>query len=283
MNIAQYSMERKTSSWLLLIVLLVGGIVSLLQLGRLEDPKFTIKQAMVITAYPGSSAQQVEEEVTYPLENAIQSLSYVDNIRSISKPGLSQITVEMKSTYRADDLEQIWDELRRKINDSARNLPPGTQQPIIRDDFADVYGVLLAITGDGYDYQDIEYYADFLRRELVLVEGVGKVIASGEQQEQVIVEVSRSKLSNVGIPTSRIANLLTTQNTVADAGRVTVDEERFRIATTGEFESVEELANLVISNPGAEQRIYLRDVAQIYRDTKEIVILYASMDSPQFG
>ncbi|OIM99350.1 multidrug transporter AcrB [Idiomarina sp. MD25a] len=270
MNIAQYSMERKTSSWLLLIVLLVGGIVSLLQLGRLEDPKFTIKQAMVITAYPGSSAQQVEEEVTYPLENAIQSLSYVDNIRSISKPGLSQITVEMKSTYRADDLEQIWDELRRKINDSARNLPPGTQQPIIRDDFADVYGVLLAITGEGYDYQDIEYYADFLRRELVLVEGVGKVIASGEQQEEVIVEVSRSKLSNMGIPTSRIANLLTTQNTVADAGRVTVDEERFRIATTGEFESVEELANLVISNPGAQQRIYLRDVAQIYRDTKEI-------------
>ena len=125
MNIAQYSMERKTSSWLLLLILLIGGLVSLTQLGRLEDPKFTIKQAMVITQYPGASAQQVEEEVSYPLENAIQELSYVDHVRSISKPGLSQITVEMKSIYRADDLEQIWDELRRKVNDAARALPPG--------------------------------------------------------------------------------------------------------------------------------------------------------------
>ncbi|AVJ55165.1 MFS transporter [Idiomarina sp. OT37-5b] len=270
MNIAQYSMERKTSSWLLLLILLIGGIVSLTQLGRLEDPKFTIKQAMVITQYPGASAQQVEEEVSYPLENAIQELSYVDHVRSISKPGLSQITVEMKSIYRADDLEQIWDELRRKVGDASRRLPPGTQQPMVRDDFADVYGVLLAITGEGYSYHDIEHYADFLRRELVLVEGVGKVVATGEQQEQVVVEVSRAKLSNVGIPPARIANLLTTQNTVADAGRVTIEDEAFRIATSGEFESVEELANLVISNPGADERIYLRDVAAIYRTVEEI-------------
>ena len=270
MNIAQYSMERKTSSWLLLLILLIGGIVSLNQLSRLEDPKFTIKQAMVITQYPGASAQQVEEEVSYPLENAIQELSYVDHVRSISKPGLSQITVEMKSTYRADDLEQIWDELRRKVSDASRRLPPGTNEPMVRDDFADVYGVLLAITGEGYSYQDIEHYADFLRRELVLVDGVGKVVATGEQQEQVVVEVSRAKLSNVGIAPARIANLLTTQNTVADAGRVTIADEAFRIATSGEFESVEELASLVISNPGAEQRIYLRDVAEIYRTVEEI-------------
>ena len=111
MDIARYSMTRKTTSWMFLLLLLVGGIVALTQLGRLEDPEFTIKQAMVITPYSGASAQQVEEEVTYRLENAIQELSYVDNIRSISKPGLSQITVEMKSIYRADDLEQIWDEL----------------------------------------------------------------------------------------------------------------------------------------------------------------------------
>lgn len=286
MNIAQYSMERKTSSWLLLLILLIGGLVSLTQLGRLEDPKFTIKQAMVVTSYDGASAQQVEEEVTYPLENAIQELSYVDNVRSISKPGLSQITVEMKSIYRADDLEQIWDELRRKVGDASGRLPPGTGQPIVRDDFADVYGVLLAITGDGYSSQDIEHYADFLRRELVLIEGVGKVVATGEQQQQVVVEVSRARLSNVGIPPSRIANLLTTQNTVADAGRVTVDREAFRIATSGEFDSVDELANLVISNAGAEQRIYLRDVAEVYRTAEEIpqqVVRFNSLPSVWLG
>lgn len=127
----------------------------------LEDPKFTIKQAMVITPYPGASAQQVEEEVTYKLENAIQELSYVDHVKSISKPGLSQITVEMKSIYREEHLHQIWDELRRKINDTKGQLPPGTSEPIIRDDFADVYGVMMAITGPDYSYKDIEHYADF--------------------------------------------------------------------------------------------------------------------------
>ena len=270
MNIAKYSMERKTTSWMFFLVLLIGGLVALTQLGRLEDPKFTIKQAMVITPYSGASAQQVEEEVTYKLENAIQELSYVDHVRSISKPGLSQITVEMKSTYRAEHLRQIWDELRRKINDAKTQLPPGTGEPIVRDDFADVYGVMMAITGPDYSYKDIEHYADFLRRELVLIDGVGKVTLAGEQQEQVVVEVSRSRLANVGIPPSRIANLLQTQNAVANAGRVTVDQEALRIATSGEFANVEDMAKLVISNPGANERIYLSDVATIYRETKDI-------------
>ncbi|MDV6316039.1 efflux RND transporter permease subunit [Idiomarina sp. HP20-50] len=270
MNIAQYSMERKTTSWLLFLILLIGGIVALTQLGRLEDPKFTIKQAMVITPYPGASALQVEEEVTYRLENAIQELGYVDHVTSISKPGLSQITIEMKSIYRADDLHQIWDELRRKINDVKTQLPPGTGEPIVRDDFADVYGVLMAITGEDYSYKDLERYADFLRRELVLVDGVGKVTLSGEQQEQVIVEVSRSRMANVGISPSRIAGLLQTQNAVANAGRVTVDQEALRIATGGEFANVEEMGKLVISKPGARERIYLRDVATIYRETSDI-------------
>ncbi|MCK7459057.1 efflux RND transporter permease subunit [Idiomarina aminovorans] len=270
MNIAQYSMERKTTSWMFFLILLIGGLVALSQLGRLEDPKFTIKQAMVITPYAGASALQVEEEVTYRLENAIQELSYVDNVKSISKPGLSQITVEMKSTYRSEHLHQIWDELRRKINDTKPQLPPGTSEPIIRDDFADVYGVMMAITGPDYSYKDIEHYADFLRRELVLVDGVGKVTLAGEQQEQVVVEVSRSRLANVGMAPGRIAQLLQTQNAIANAGRVTVEQEALRIATSGEFATVEDMAKLVISNPGANQRIYLSDVATIYRETKDI-------------
>lgn len=270
MDIARYSIKRSTSSWLFLLILLVGGVIALQQLGRLEDPEFTLKKAMVITAYPGASAQQVEEEVTYPLENAIQELSYVDYITSISKPGLSQITVEMKSTYRKDDLAQIWDELRRKINDHKAELPPGTGEPMVRDDFADVYGVLLAITGDGYSYQDIRDYTEFLRRELVLVDGIGKVTMAGKQQEQVMVEVSRAKLANFGIPPQRITELLQTQNIVSDAGRVKIGDESLRIATSGEFTTVQQLADLIISNPGADERIRLRDVATIYRDYEEI-------------
>ncbi|RUO62510.1 efflux RND transporter permease subunit [Pseudidiomarina insulisalsae] len=270
MDIARYSIRRSTSSWMLLILLLVGGVLALTNIGRLEDPEFTLKKAMVITAYPGSTAQQVEEEVTYRIENALQELGNIDHISSISKPGLSQITIDMKTTLRAHEMPQIWDELRRKVNDVTRQLPPGVQQPMVRDDFADVYGIMLAVTGQGYSYEDIENYTDFLRRELVLVEGVGKVTVAGEQQEQVIVEISRSKLANVGIPPQQVINLLQTQNLVSDAGRVLSGEERIRLHTTGEFAAVTDLANLMISNPGADERILLRDVASVRRDYEEI-------------
>ncbi|MFC0445819.1 efflux RND transporter permease subunit [Pseudidiomarina halophila] len=270
MDIARYSIRRSTTSWLLLILLFVGGVLALTNIGRLEDPEFTLKRAMVITAYPGASAQQVEEEVTYRLENAIQELGNIDHISSISQPGLSQITIDMKTTLRADDMPQIWDELRRKVNDVTRRLPPGAQQPMVRDDFADVYGIMLAVTGSGYSYEDIKDYTDFLRRELVLVEGVGKVLVDGEQQEQVFVEISRSKLANVNIPPQQVVNLLQTQNVVSDAGRVLSGDERIRLHTTGEFDKVEDLANLMISNPGADERILLRDVATVTRDYREV-------------
>ncbi|RZQ56184.1 MFS transporter [Pseudidiomarina tainanensis] len=282
MNIARFSMKRSTTSWMLLLILLLGGLVALQNIGRLEDPEFTLKQAMVITQYPGATAQQVEEEVTYRLENAIQELSYVDHITSVSQPGLSQITIEMHSTLRKHQMPQVWDELRRKVNDSRKTLPPGSGEPMVKDDFADVYGMTFAISGDGYSYQDIADYTDYLRRELVLVKGVGKVMVAGKQNEQVIVEVSREKLANFGIPPQQLVNLLQTQNAVSDAGRVQVGQERIRLQTSGEFNSVDELANLMISNPGADERILLRDVATVTREYQEIpthLVRYNGRDS----
>ncbi|PHR64792.1 MAG: MFS transporter [Idiomarina sp.] len=282
MNIARFSMKRSTTSWMLLLILFLGGLVALQNIGRLEDPEFTLKQAMVITEYPGATAQQVEEEVTYRLENAIQELSDVDHITSVSQPGLSQIIIEMHSTLRKHQMPQVWDELRRKVNDSRKTLPPGSGEPMVKDDFADVYGMTFAISGDGYSYQDIADYTDYLRRELVLVKGVGKVMVAGKQNEQVIVEVSREKLANFGIPPQQLVNLLQTQNAVSDAGRVQVGQERIRLQTSGEFDSVDELANLMISNPGAEERILLRDVATVTRDYQEIpthLVRYNGRDS----
>lgn len=239
-------------------------------LGRLEDPQFTLKQALIITSYPGASPLQVEEEVSYPIENAIQQLPYVDHVTSISTNGTSQIMVEMKGIYRAKELKQIWDELRRKVNDLTPQLPPGVQTPVVNDDFGDVYGMLYAITGDGYSDEEIRDYVDFLRRELVLVDGVGKVSVSGRQQEQVIVEISRSRLAALGIPPSQIASLLQTQNVVSNAGALRVGPDRIRIHPTGEFQSVQELEQLIISNPAAKELIYLGDVARVYKDIQEV-------------
>ncbi|WP_105254637.1 efflux RND transporter permease subunit [Pseudoalteromonas sp. T1lg75] len=270
MNLVALAIERKVISWMFALFLLLGGVFSYLSLGQLEDPEFTLKKAMVITAYPGASPRQVEEEVTYPIENAIQELPYVDYVTSISSNGKSQITVEMKSTYRKEDLKQIWDELRRKINDLSSSMPPGVYPSKVIDDFGDVYGVTLALTGDGYSYDELKDYVDFLKRELVLVEGVGKVTVAGEQQSQVIVEISTHKLAQLGLSPNHIFSLLQAQNTVSNAGRVMVDGESIRLHPTGEFDDVAELEHLLISSPGASELIYLGDVARVYREYAEV-------------
>jgi multidrug efflux pump subunit AcrB len=270
MDIAKTSINHSVVAWMFALILFVGGILSYFDLGQLEDPEFTIKEAMVITSYPGASPEQVEEEVTYPIENALQQLPYIDFIESISSPGMSQITVKMKNNYRKEELRQIWDEVRRKINDLAVRLPTGVMPPHVMDDFGDVYGILLSITGEDYAFGELKDYVDSIRRELVLVDGVGKVKIAGDQKEQVIVEISRSKLVTLGISPFRIIQLLESQNTVSNAGRIKVEQENIRFHSTGEFQQVSELETLIISSAGSSKLIYLGDVAKVTREYAEI-------------
>ena len=264
-GIAAYFIRNRVISWMISLIFLIGGFSAFFGLGRLEDPAFTIKDAMVVTSYPGATPQQVEEEVTYPLEKAIQQLTYVDEVNSISSRGLSQITVTMKNNYGPDDLPQIWDELRRKVNDLKGSLPPGVNEPSVVDDFGDVYGILLAVTGDGYSYKELLDYVDYLRRELELVDGVSKVSVSGQQQEQVFIEISMKKLSSLGLSPNTVFNLLSTQNVVSDAGAIRIGDEYIRIQPTGEFQSVDELGDLLLTESGAQGLIFLKDVAEIKR------------------
>ncbi|KKO45224.1 multidrug transporter AcrB [Arsukibacterium ikkense] len=270
MDLARYFIRYRTSSWLFAAILLFGGIVSYTGLGRLEDPQFTLKQALIITQYPGASPTQVEEEVSFILESAIQQLPYVYHVSSVSTAGLSQLMVEMKDTYRAKELKQIWDELRHKVNDLQAQLPPGVKTPQVKDDFGDVYGILFALTGEGYSDDELRDYVDFLRRELVLVPSVGKVAVGGTQQEQVIVEISRPRLTALGIAPQTLSALLQSQNMVANAGSIRVGPDRLRIYPTGEFQAVSELENLIISSPDSKELIYLGDVARVYRENAEV-------------
>jgi len=269
-GIAAYFIRNRVISWMVSLIFLIGGVAAFFGLGRLEDPAFTIKDAMVVTSYPGATPQQVEEEVTYPIEKAIQQLTYVDEVNSISSRGLSQITVTMKNNYGPDDLPQIWDELRRKVNDLKGTLPPGVNDPSVIDDFGDVYGILLAVTGDGYSYKELLDYVDYLRRELELVDGVSKVSVSGQQQEQVFIEISMKKLSSLGLSPTTVFNLLSTQNVVSDAGAIRIGDEYIRIQPTGEFQSVDELGDLLITESGAQGLIFLKDVAEIKRGYVEV-------------
>jgi len=167
MNIAEYAIRKKTVTLVLTFLLVGGGFLSYEKLGRLEDPEFTIKDALIITNYPGALPTEVEEEVTDILETAFQQIAQLDRVTSISKAGQSIITVTMKDKYDKHTLPQIWDELRRKVNDVQAQLPPGTQPSFVYDDFGDVYGIFFAVTGEGFSYKELKDYVDFLKRELL--------------------------------------------------------------------------------------------------------------------
>ena len=270
MNIGEYSVRTPVVGWLLILILVVGGLWSFQQLGKLEDPAFTIKLAKVITAYPGASAEQVRDEVAYHLEEAIQRMDQVKEIKmSLARPGLSDIQIEFRDRYRADDFPNIYDELRRRLADVRAKLPPGAQDPIIIDDFGDVYGVYLALTGSDYSWRDLWDTADQLKRELLRVPGVRKITIDGEQQEQVLIELSRQRLGELGISLEYIASVLRSQNQLVNAGRVQVGDFNLRIVPSGELTSVTELGDVLLASTD-NRLIYLRDIASIRRVYEEM-------------
>ena len=270
MNLGEFSVKTPVIGWLLVIILLGGGISGFQAMGKLEDPAYTIKKAKIITYYPGASAQTVQDEVTYHIEDAIQRMPQLKRIKmSISRPGMSDIEIDFKDHFTTKDFPAIYDELRRKIADMRHLLPPGAQAPAIIDDFADVYGIYVAISGSGYTYRDLKDVADDLKKQLVLVPGVRKIEIGGVQEEVVYLEISRTRLGELGISLDHIRNILESQNAVTDAGNVRVGDDYVRIEPTGEFESVSQIGDLLISSDDKKQ-VYLRDIATIKREYREV-------------
>ncbi|RLQ23295.1 efflux RND transporter permease subunit [Seongchinamella sediminis] len=265
MNIGEYSVRNPVVSWLLVVIMVGGGLLAYDSIGKLEDPPFTIKMAKIITPYPGATAQEVQDELTYHLEDAIQLMPQIKRIKmSVSRPGLSDILIEFKDEYQAEDLPDIFDELRRKIADVKSSLPPGAKDPIVLDDFGDVYGIYLVLYGDGYTWRDLYDTADAIKKQLVLVDGVRKVVIDGEQREVVYLDISRSQLAELGISLQQIADVLGSQNVVVDAGSVRVGDDYLRFSPTGDFQSVQAMGDLLISS-SQRRLIRLSDIATITR------------------
>jgi multidrug efflux pump subunit AcrB len=264
MNIAEYSVTRKVTTWLLIILFLALGITALQDISRLEDPEFTIKDAKVYTSYPGATPQEVEREVTYHIENAVQQLQQLKRVESISRDGFSEVTVKIKDKYKKKDFPNIWDELRRKINDAQSTLPPGAKTSVVYDDFGDVYGLFYALSGDGYSYRELKDYADLLKEQLLLVPGVRKIAIDGDQQEVVYLEVSRANMTKLEISKTNIQHVLKSQNLVSDSGNVRVGDEYIRINPTGQLQSVQDIGELLIS--GREgSLVRIKDIATVQR------------------
>lgn len=245
-KLVEFGLQYKAVMLLITAIIIIGGIFSYFSLGRLEDPPFSVKSALVITQYPGASPEEVEQEVTDRLETVIHQLPQVKHIYSMSRDGLSYIKVDVKDRYWAKDLPQVWDELRRKINDVIPSLPPGVETPRVVDDFGFVFGFLLAITGDGFSYAELEDIAESIQKQIYLVPNIARIDLWGTQQRVIHLDISNQKLSELRLSPLTIHNLLIKQNMVVDAGSVDQKEARYPMHLSGEFKKPEEIEGLVI-------------------------------------
>lgn len=262
MKLIKYFLQRRSVTILLLVLVLAGGLFSYVKMGKLEDAPFTIKQALVLTSYPGASPSEVQSQVTDVLEEAIQSLGELYYLKTENRAGLSKITVYVKKETRADEMQQLWDKLRRKVGDAQSKLPAGAGPSVVNDDFGDVLGVFYGLTSEGRNYRELEDQAKLIKNELLKVKDVARIEIYGTQTPTIEVVVSPAVMSRSGITTADIANAFNAQNKVVDAGGITAGTGRIRIESTGNFYSLDEIRQLTIVSRSGEH-FRLGDIADI--------------------
>ena len=261
-TLVKYFLKNKAVTWLLLALVLFGGIFSYTHMGKLEDAPFTIKQALVMTPYPGASPEEVRNEVTDLLEESIQSLDELYYLKSENRVGMSKITVYVKKEVRADQMQQLWDKLRRKVADIQGRLPEGAGPSIVNDDFGDVLGVFYGLTGEGRTWREMEDEAKRLKDELLTVPDVARVEIWGVQNPTVEITAAPAILARSGLTAADISRAFAQQNRVVDAGALENGERRLRIESTGTFHSLDDIRQMTITSPSGEH-FRLGDIARV--------------------
>ncbi len=262
MKLIKYFLQKKTVTVLLLLLVLSGGWLAYMKMGKLEDAPFTVKQALVLTPYPGASPSEVQAQVTDVLEESIQSLGELYYLKTENRAGLSKITVYVKKEIRASEMQQLWDKLRRKVGDVQGKLPAGAGPSVVNDDFGDVLGVFYGLTGEGHTYRELEDQAKLIKNELLKMKDVARIELYGNQTPTIEVGISPSVMSRSGITTADIARAFEGQNKVVDAGGIDAGVNRIRIESTGNFYSLDDIRNLTIVSCSGEH-FRLADIATI--------------------
>lgn len=262
MKIVEYFLKNRSITILLLSLVFFGGIFAYLKMGKLEDAPFTIKQALVVTQYPGASPKEVQTQVTDVLEESIQSMGELYYLETENRAGISKITVFVKKEIRAADMQQLWDKLRRKVNDVQAKLPEGAKTSVVMDDFGDVLGVFYGLTGAGHSPRELEAQAKIIKNDILKVQDVAKVELYGVPTPTIEVVFKESLMSISGITTQDIAQVFASQNRVVDAGAINIDEKRIRIESTGNFYSLDEIRNLTIVSKNNDY-VRLSDIAEV--------------------
>lgn len=263
MSLTRLALEKNRITLTALLIILISGILSYLEMPRDEDPGFLIRVAQVTTIFPGASPERVEQLVTDKLEKAIQEIPEIDFISSTSKVGLSSIAVNIREEYT--DLRPIWDNLRRKVERAQTALPEGIQGPFVDDEFGDLYGIVFAITGPDFNYAELKEIADECRDELLLDTNIAKVDLHGVQEERIFVEFNNARLAELGLSPGQLQSILTDRNIIISGGEVFTADEQIVLEPTGNFDSVQDLRKTVIRLPETGQLVYLQDLVDITR------------------
>ena len=263
-NLSRWALEHPALTRYLMVALMVLGMASYFQLGQDEDPPFTFRAMVVRTYWPGATAQQVAEQVTDKLERTLQEVPYSDKIRSYSKPGESQIILELKDYSRPGEVPQVWYTVRKKIGDMRATLPQGVVGPFFNDEFGDVYGVIYALSGDGFSQAEVKAHADRVRQTLLRVPDVAKVELFGVQDEKVFIDVSQKKIAQMGLDMGAVLAQLGQQNAVESTGTMQSPHDVVQVRVDGQFQSLDDLRAMPIRGSSGAQ-VRLGDIAEVSR------------------
>ncbi len=263
MSISEWAFENKNLVKFFVAALAIGGIVSAWNMSKLEDPEIKVKQALVVTTYPGASAHEVELEVTDVLEKSIRSMTGLSHVTSESYNDLSMITVTLHTTVKDEDVEQHYDMLRRKVESAV--LPDGATRPMVKDDFGDVYGMFYALTGDGLELNRLSDYAEMVKRELLQVEGVARIELYGSRQRCINISLHEDRMANLGVSTAEVLMTLRGQNSAVYPGYFENGDNRMRVRVTDKFKSADDIASMIIQGHDDDQ-LRLGDVATVEKD-----------------
>lgn len=268
MIITKYALSNRALVKFLMAIMVIGGVISFYSMSKMEDPEIIVKQAVVVALYPGASAHEVELEVSIPIEEAIRSISEVKSVASKSMDNVTQIMVTLHETVPEKNIQQLWDILRRKVSDVSSKLPNGVSTPIVMDDFGDVYGMFYAMTADGYSETEISDYATLIKRELLNIDGIGRVSIYGVLTPTIDIEMTQSQIASLGIMPSEILLSIAGDNKPIYGGYFISGDKRLRSNISGNYNSIEDIENSVII--GHEKDIFkLGDIATIKRGFAE--------------
>lgn len=263
MNITRFAIKNNRLSHTLLFTVIAVGILTFINMPRAYDPGFIIRTAQVVTYFPGASPERVEKLVTSQIEDVVKEISELDFVSSESRTGISVVNVNIKESYTK--MRPIWDDLRRKVASIEEDLPSGIRGPIVNDEFGDVFGIVMTITGEGYDYAQLNHIADDVRTEFQRLPEAAKVDILGDQEERVFVEYDNAQLAELGISPYQLSNILEARNIVISGGAFNLGDERISLEPSGNFESIEDIEQTIVQIPGSNRLLHLKDIAHIYR------------------